>query len=95
VLQLDDRTQATLTGDAVVLIGYPTEIEGILARAGSDVTQKIVRSTQDVNHIMSQLASQHLIRPTTTQGLAVGLNEFSYKFGRLQGTGKLFTGKIN
>jgi S1-C subfamily serine protease/DNA-binding NarL/FixJ family response regulator len=71
VLQLDDRTQATVTGDAVVLIGYPTGIEGILARAGSDVTQKIVNTangTQDVNRIMAQLASQHLIRPTTTQG---------------------------
>src|ERR1700686_2016577 len=68
VLQLDDRTEATVTGDAVVLIGYPTGIEGILARAGSDVTQKIVSGTQDVNRIMSQLASQHLIRPTTTQG---------------------------
>jgi S1-C subfamily serine protease/DNA-binding response OmpR family regulator len=68
VLELDDRTQATVTGDAVVLIGYPTGIEGILARAGSDVAQKIVSDTQDVNRIMSQLASQHLIRPTTTQG---------------------------
>ena len=68
VLQLDDRTQATVTGDAVVLIGYPTGIDGILARAGSDVAQKIISDTQDVNRIMAQLASQHLIRPTTTQG---------------------------
>jgi len=71
VLQLDDRAQATVTGDPVVLIGYPTGIEGILARAGSDVSQKIVSGTNgtpDVNRIMSQLASQHLIRPTTTQG---------------------------
>ena len=70
VLELDDRAQATVTGDAVVLIGYPTGIEGILARAGSDVSQKIIDSngTQDVNRIMAQLASQHLIRPTTTQG---------------------------
>jgi S1-C subfamily serine protease/DNA-binding response OmpR family regulator len=70
VLELDDRTQATVTGDAVVLIGYPTGIEGILARAGTDVSQKIIDSTgtPDVNRIMAQLASQHLIRPTTTQG---------------------------
>jgi S1-C subfamily serine protease/DNA-binding response OmpR family regulator len=70
VLELDDRSQATVTGDAVVLIGYPTGIEGLLARAGSDVSQKIIDSngTQDVNRIMAQLASQHLIRPTTTQG---------------------------
>jgi S1-C subfamily serine protease/DNA-binding response OmpR family regulator len=68
VLQLDDRTEATVTGDPVVLIGYPTGIEGILARAGTDVAQKIAGGTHDVNHIMSQLASQRLIRPTTTQG---------------------------
>ena len=68
LLQLDDRSQASVTGDPVVLIGYPTGIEGILARAGSDVAEKIVGDTQNVTHIMTQLASQQLIRPTTTQG---------------------------
>jgi serine protease Do len=68
LLQLDDRAQASVTGDPVVLIGYPTGIEGILARAGSDVAEKIVGDTQNVTRIMSQLASQQLIRPTTTQG---------------------------
>ena len=68
LLELDDRAQASVTGDPVVLIGYPTGIEGILARAGSDVAQKIVGDTQNVRRIMSQLASQQLIRPTTTQG---------------------------
>ena len=54
-----------------MLIGYPTGIEGILARAGSDVAQKIAENSNDaqnVSRIMSQLASQQLIRPTTTQG---------------------------
>jgi len=68
LLELDDRNQASVTGDPVVLIGYPTGIEGILARAGSDVAQKIAGGTPDVNRIMTQLASQRLIRPTTTQG---------------------------
>ena len=54
VLQLDDRAQATVTGDAVVLIGYPTGIEGILARAGSDVSQKIV---SDTNGTRTSIAS--------------------------------------
>jgi S1-C subfamily serine protease/DNA-binding response OmpR family regulator len=67
LLELDDRRDATVTGDPVVLIGYPTGIEGILARAGSDVASKIT-DTQNVTRIMSQLASQQLIRPTTTQG---------------------------
>lgn len=68
LLELDQRTDATVTGDPVVLIGYPTGIDGILARAGSDVAHKIADNTDNVTHIVSQLASQHLIRPTTTQG---------------------------
>src|ERR1700681_315264 len=67
-LELDQRSDATVTGDPVVLIGYPTGIDGILARAGSDVAHKIADNTDNVTHIVSQLASQHLIRPTTTQG---------------------------
>ncbi len=68
LLELDDRSEASVTGDAVVLIGYPTGIEGILARAGTDVTRKVAENAHEVTQIVSQLASQHLIRPTTTQG---------------------------
>jgi len=68
VLELDDRNEAAVTGDPVVLIGYPTGIEGILARAGTDVTQEITGGPQDVTRMMSQIASQRLVRPTTTQG---------------------------
>ena len=68
ILELDDRPEASVTGDPVVLIGYPTGIEGILARAGSDVTQKLAENAHGVTEIVSQMASQHLIRPTTTQG---------------------------
>ena len=68
VLKLDDRSQASVTGDAVVLIGYPTGIDGILARAGGDVTRKLAENAQNVTEIVTQLAAQHLIRPTTTQG---------------------------
>ena len=68
LLELDDRKEASVSGEPVVLIGYPTGIDGILARAGPDVAQKIAESTQSVNQMMFQLASQKLIRPTTTQG---------------------------
>jgi S1-C subfamily serine protease len=68
LLDLDERSEASVSGEPVVLIGYPTGIEGILARAGSDVAQKIADGTQNVNQMMSQLAAQKLIRPTTTQG---------------------------
>jgi len=68
LLELDNRSQASVSGDPVVLIGYPTGIEGILARAGSDVTQKVVGNAHEVSQVVSQLAAQQLIRPTTTQG---------------------------
>lgn len=68
VLRLDPRSGASVTGDPVVLMGYPTGIEGILARAGSAVMEKIAGGSQDVDQIMAQLAEQKLIRPTTTQG---------------------------
>jgi S1-C subfamily serine protease len=68
LLELDDRSEASVSGDPVVLIGYPTGIEGILARAGSDITQKVVGNAHEVTQIVSQLAAQRLIRPTTTQG---------------------------
>jgi S1-C subfamily serine protease/DNA-binding NarL/FixJ family response regulator len=68
LLELDDRKEASVSGDPVVLIGYPTGIDGILARAGSDTTQKVVENAHEVTQIVSQLAAKHLIRPTTTQG---------------------------
>jgi S1-C subfamily serine protease len=68
LLEIDDRSEASVSGDPVVLIGYPTGIEGILARAGSDVTKQVAENAHEVTQIVSQLAAQHLIRPTTTQG---------------------------
>ena len=67
-LELDDRREASVTGEPVVLMGYPTGVEGILARANSDVVQKIASGAQDVGQVMTRIASEQLIRPTTTQG---------------------------
>jgi S1-C subfamily serine protease len=68
LLDLDDRKEASVAGDAVVLIGYPTGIEGILARAGPEAAKEITGNNTEVRQIVSQLAAQKLIRPTTTQG---------------------------
>jgi S1-C subfamily serine protease/DNA-binding NarL/FixJ family response regulator len=68
LLQLDDRSEASVSGDPVVLIGYPTGIEGILARAGDETTEKVTENAHQITQVVSQLASQRLIRPTTTQG---------------------------
>jgi S1-C subfamily serine protease len=68
LLQLDDRSVASVTGDAVVLIGYPAGIDGILARAGTDVAKGVAENAHEVTQVVSRLAAQRLIRPTTTQG---------------------------
>ena len=68
LLDLDDRKDASVAGDAVVLIGYPTGIEGILARAGPEAAKDITGNNTEVRQIVAQLAAQKLIRPTTTQG---------------------------
>jgi S1-C subfamily serine protease len=67
-LELDDRITASVAGDPVVLIGYPTGIEGILARAGDDTTEKVTANAHQITQVVSRLAAQRLIRPTTTQG---------------------------
>jgi S1-C subfamily serine protease len=71
-LELDDRSTASVAGDPVVLIGYPTGIEGILARAGGETTAKVTENAHQVTQIVSRLAAQRLIRPTTTQGHPCG-----------------------
>ena len=68
LLDLDDRSDASVAGDAVVLIGYPTGIEGILARAGPEATKEIAGNSSEVRQIVWRLAEEKLIRPTTTQG---------------------------
>jgi serine protease Do len=97
VLNLDARKAASVSGDPVVLMGYPTGIEGILARAGSDVAEKIAGESQDVDQIMAQLAAQKLIRPTTTQGHIgdVLKNEIVYDAATTSGGsgGPLFNGE--
>jgi len=68
LLELDDRSEASVTGESVVLIGYPAGVEGILARAGSEVARDVAGSTQNVSQVLLRMASHRLIRPTTTQG---------------------------
>jgi serine protease Do len=67
-LELDDRGEASVTGDPVVLIGYPAGIEGILARAGDDTTERVMENAHQMTQVVSQVAARRLIRPTTTQG---------------------------
>jgi len=62
------QTHAT-SGEPVVLMGYATGLEAILARADEDTTQQILsHSDGQVSHVLEDLAQRGLIRPIITQG---------------------------
>lgn len=68
-IALADSRRPAVSGGPVVLLGYPTALDAILARAGSDTLQSIATATKgDPKQVMEELARRNLIRPTTTQG---------------------------
>jgi S1-C subfamily serine protease len=69
-LDLDDRPGAAVSGEPVVLLGYPTALDAILARAGGDNLRSLADSanTDDSSGLMKELAQRRLIRPVNTQG---------------------------
>ena len=66
---LADSRRSAVSGGPVVLLGYPTALDAILARAGSETLQSIATASKgDPKQVMEELARRHLIRPITTQG---------------------------
>ena len=69
LLSMDDGPKAAISGEPVVLIGYPTGIDAILARSSEDALHSIAANTKgDLNSLMTELARRKLIRPVNTQG---------------------------
>jgi DNA-binding response OmpR family regulator len=61
--------QAAISGSPVVLIGYPTGIEGILARIDEPTLKRIAQTTgNNTEGLVQELARRKLIRPLVTQG---------------------------
>jgi serine protease Do len=61
--------QGAISGDPVVLIGYPTGVEGILARVDDATLKRIAHAAgNDTGDLMLELARRKLIRPLVTQG---------------------------
>ncbi len=68
-IALADGRGSAVSGGPVVLLGYPTALDAILARAGAETLQSIAATSKgDPKQVMEELARRHLIRPTTTQG---------------------------
>jgi len=69
VLKLDGRPDAAVSGDALISLGYATGLDAILARAGEETVDQIVKDTGgDPKQVLSELAKRKLIRPLVTQG---------------------------
>jgi CheY-like chemotaxis protein len=60
---------AAVSGGPVVLLGYPTALDGILARTGAETFESIATASNgDSKQMLEELARRHLIRPIVTQG---------------------------
>jgi len=69
LLSMDDDPKAAVSGEPVVLIGYPTAIDAILARSSEDTLRSIAAKVNgDLTSLMTELERQELIRPVNTQG---------------------------
>jgi serine protease Do len=69
VLPLDTTRRGAVAGHPVVVVGYPTGLEAILAKADTDVVQKILKKYgRQSEHVTEALSQNKLIRPSTTQG---------------------------
>jgi len=68
-LRLDSRKEAAISGQALISLGYATGISAILARAGDETVDQILKASGgDPKLVMSELAKRKLIRPLVTQG---------------------------
>jgi DNA-binding response OmpR family regulator/S1-C subfamily serine protease len=64
-----DAGRSAVSGGAVVLLGYPTGLDAILARTGEETLQSIATASKgDPTQVVEELARRHLIRPVVTQG---------------------------
>ncbi|MBI3014955.1 MAG: trypsin-like peptidase domain-containing protein [Candidatus Tectomicrobia bacterium] len=69
VLNLDSSPGAAIVGRPVILIGYPTGVEALLARVDPATLRKMIETQGSrVNEIINELSQQGLIRPLATWG---------------------------
>src|SRR5438093_4068753 len=68
-IALADGRHGVVSGGHIVLLGYPTALVAILARAGADMHQYITTESHSVlKLVQDNLIRRKLIRPITTQG---------------------------
>lgn len=69
IFPLSDEDPHSIIGEPVVLLGYPTGVDGLLQRIEEPERREILRTHgQSAVEVASGLASRGLIRPLTTTG---------------------------
>jgi DNA-binding response OmpR family regulator len=69
ILKIDARKEAAISGQPLLSLGYATGLSAILARAGEEAVNDIVKTTGgDPKKIVDELERRKLIRPLVTQG---------------------------
>ena len=69
ILKIDPAREAAVSGEALISVGYATGLDAILARAGDQTVEEIVKvSGGDPKLVLAELAKRKLIRPLVTQG---------------------------
>jgi len=68
-LKTDARKEAAVSGEPLISLGYATGINAMLARAGEEAVDEIVKATGgDPDRVVNELVRRKLIRPLITQG---------------------------
>lgn len=69
ILKINSRKEAAISGQPLISLGYATGLSAILARAGEDTVNDIVKASGgDPKKIVEELQKRQLIRPLVTQG---------------------------
>ncbi|MGB2901231.1 MAG: trypsin-like peptidase domain-containing protein [Candidatus Acidiferrum sp.] len=69
ILKIDPRKEAAISGQPLLSLGYATGLSAILARAGEEAVDEIVKTTGgDPKKVVDELERRKLIRPLVTQG---------------------------
>lgn len=72
VLPLHTGSIEKSRGERVILLGYPTGLNAMLARAETDVVEAIFSEARDTSSLIAELSRRNAITPVITQG---ALNE--------------------
>ncbi len=68
VLPLDEKGEGSVSGQSVVLMGYPAGLEGLLAKTDENDPALALSRRSSLRTILNELSTRSLIRPYSTQG---------------------------